>query len=179
MTEINNKSTILSGRRSLVLAAGAAAVAGVSVGWWRLRDQRLPMETERALWSAEFDQLDGQVLRLASLKGRPLVINFWATWCPPCVEEMPLLDRFYQENNPKGWQILGIAIDQPSSVRRFQAQFPVSYPLVLGGLQGNEFGRLLGNEQGSLPYTLALDREGRVLQRKLGRLDASDLAAWN
>jgi hypothetical protein len=63
-------------------------------------------------------------------------------------------------------------------VRRFQAQFPVSYPLVLGGLQGNEFGRLLGNEQGSLPYTLALDREGRVLQRKLGRLDASDLAAW-
>ncbi len=178
MTEINNKSTISSGRRSLVLAAGVAALAGIGVGWWRLRDQRLPLETERVLWSAEFDQLDGQVLSLANLKGRPLVINFWATWCPPCVEEMPLLDRFYQENKLKGWQILGIAIDQPSSVRRFQAQFPVSYPLVLGGLQGNEFCRLLGNEQGSLPYTMVLDREGRVLQRKLGRLDPSDLSAW-
>ena len=91
---------------------------------------------------------------------------------------MPLLDRFYQENKLKGWQILGIAIDQPSSVRRFQAQFPVTYPLVLGGLQGNELGRLLGNEQGSLPYTLVLDRKGQIFQRKLGRLDPSDLAAW-
>jgi peroxiredoxin len=91
---------------------------------------------------------------------------------------MPLLDRFYQENKLNGWQILGIAIDQPSAVRRFQAQFPVSYPLVLGGIQGNEFGQLLGNETGSLPYTLVLDPQGRILQRKLGRLSPSDLTSW-
>lgn len=178
MTEINSKSTILSDRRSVLMAAGLATLAGLGLGWWRLRDTRLPIDVEKALWGAEFEQLDGQMLAMSRLKGQPLVINFWATWCPPCVEEMPLLDRFYQENKLKGWQILGIAIDQPSSVRRFQAQFPVSYPLVLGGLQGNEFGRLLGNDQGSLPYTLVLDRKGQIFQRKLGRLDPSDLAAW-
>lgn len=178
MTEISNKSTFLSNRRGLLIVGSGAALAGVGMGWWRLREHQLPVAIEKALWEAEFEQLDGQSLALSSLKGRPLVINFWATWCPPCVEEMPLLDRFYQENKLKGWQILGIAIDQPSSVRRFQAQFPVSYPLVLGGVKGNEFGSLLGNAQGSLPYTMVLDREGRVLQRKLGRLDPSDLVAW-
>lgn len=178
MIEINNKSTIFSGRRSVLAAAGLATLAGLGVGWWRSRDTRLPIDVEKAMWGAAFEQLDGQMLAMSSLKGQPLVINFWATWCPPCVEEMPLLDRFYQENKLKGWQILGIAIDQPSSVRRFQAQFPVTYPLVLGGLQGNEFGRLLGNEQGSLPYTLVLDRKGQVFQRKLGRLAPSDVSAW-
>ena len=140
--------------------------------------EKTPWTGTPKLLSGAFKDSSGQAVTAESLKGKKVVMNFWATWCPPCVEEMPLLDRFYQENKVKGWQILGIAIDQPSSVRRFQAQFPVSYPLVLGGLQGNEFGRLLGNEQGSLPYTLVLDREGRVLQRKLGRLDPSDLSAW-
>lgn len=178
MTEINSKSTILMNRRGLLAVAVLAAMGGVAAGWWRSRDQHLPTATEALLWSAAFDQLDGQSLPLATLKGRPLVINFWATWCPPCVDEMPLLDRFYQENKLNGWQILGIAIDQPSAVRRFQAQFPVSYPLVLGGIQGNEFGQLLGNETGSLPYTLVLDPQGRILQRKLGRLSPSDLTSW-
>ena len=178
MNEIDNKSTFLTSRRSWLGVAAAATLGGVGVSWWRLHDQRLPPATEKALWDATFEQADGQTLAMSTLKGRPLVINFWATWCPPCVEELPLLDRFYQENKIKGWQILGIAIDQPSAVRRFQAQFPVSYPLVLGGVQGHEFGTLLGNPQGSLPYTLVLDRDGRILQRKLGRLDASDLAAW-
>ena len=102
MTEINSKSTILSGRRSVMMAAGLATLAGLGLGWWRLRDTRLPIDVEKALWGAEFEQLDGQMLAVSSLKGQPLVINFWATWCPPCVEEMPLLDRFYQENKLKG-----------------------------------------------------------------------------
>ena len=175
MTEINNKSTISSGRRSLVLAAGVAALAGIGVGWWRLRDQRLPMETERVLWSAEFDQLDGQVLSLANLKGRPLVINFWATWCPPCVEEMPLLDAFYRENRDKRWQMIGLAIDQPSRVRQFLNQYPVSYPIALAGLDGSELMRALGNEAGALPYTVVLNAKGEVTSRVLGRFEPSIL----
>ncbi|MFZ9424921.1 MAG: TlpA disulfide reductase family protein, partial [Limnohabitans sp.] len=96
----------------------------------------------------------------------------------PCVEEMPLLDRFFQQNSSKGWQIVGIAIDQPSAVRRFLAAQPVHYPIALGGLNGNHLGRQLGNETGSLPYTLVLDARGHVMQQKLGRLDAQDIQKW-
>ncbi len=73
---------------------------------------------------------------------------------------------------------MGIAIDQPSAVRRFLAAQPVRYPIALGGVTGNHLGRQLGNESGSLPYTLVLDARGRVIQQKLGRLDAQDLQKW-
>ena len=164
---------------ALLISAGLiAAILGIGLSSFKHRTTEAKDQAVELFLKEELKGPDGAIHATKEWRNKILVLNFWATWCPPCVEEMPLLDRFYQENKLKGWQILGIAIDQPSSVRRFQAQFPVSYPLVLGGLQGNEFGRLLGNEQGSLPYTLALDREGRGLQRKLGRLDASDLAAW-
>ena len=64
-------------------------------------------------WDTQWDDPQGEPLRLATFKGRPLVINFWATWCTPCVEEMPLLDAFYRENKARNWQMIGIAIDQP------------------------------------------------------------------
>ena len=165
-------------RHWMVGVAGAAVVAGVGLSWWRSAGGRLPPATEQLLWSSTFEQPHGEMLALASCRGAPLVINFWATWCPPCVEEMPLLDAFYQENLSKKWQIVGIAIDQPSAVRRFLAAQPVHYPIALGGVTGNHLGRQLGNESGSLPYTLVLDAHGRVLQQKLGRLDPQDLKKW-
>lgn len=165
-------------RHWMIGVAAGAVVAGVGVSWWRSTANRLPPAVEQLLWSSRFDQPDGSPLSLESFRGRPLVINFWATWCPPCVEEMPLLDRFFQQNSSKGWQIVGIAIDQPSAVRRFLAAQPVHYPIALGGLNGNHLGRQLGNETGSLPYTLVLDARGHVMQQKLGRLDAQDIQKW-
>ena len=166
-------------RRHWMIGVGAGAVlAGIGLSWWRSSAQRLPSAAEQLLWSSQFEQPDGSPLVLEACRGRPLVVNFWATWCPPCVEEMPLLDRFFQQNSSKGWQIVGIAIDQPSAVRRFLAAQPVRYPIALGGVTGNHLGRQLGNESGSLPYTLVLDARGRVIQQKLGRLDAQDLQKW-
>lgn len=159
--------------------AAGAALAGVGLSWWQRGAGRLPPEVEQLLWSSRFDQPDGSPVAMESFRGRPLVVNFWATWCPPCVEEMPLLDRFYQENSSKSWQIIGIAIDQPSAVRRFLAAQPVRYPIALGGLNGNHLARQLGNESGSLPYTLVLDARGRIIQQKLGRLDLQDFQKWN
>jgi thiol-disulfide isomerase/thioredoxin len=178
MTENISSESGPSRRHWLVGVAASAAVAGMSFAWWRGSSARLPPEAEQALWASQFEQPNGNALLLASLRGRPLVLNFWATWCPPCVEEMPLLDRFYRQNAAKNWQILGIAIDQPSAVRRFLGQYPVHYPIALGGLQGNDLGRLLGNEQGSLPYTVVLDAQGHLIQRKLGRLSPEDLDKW-
>jgi len=106
-------------RRTFLSVAAGALVAGLGVAWWRQRSVALPESVLAALWAAEFEQPDGTPLTLAQFKGQPLVVNFWATWCTPCVEEMPLLNAFYQQNKSKSWQVLGLAIDQPSAVKRF------------------------------------------------------------
>ena len=111
-------------------------------------------------------------------RSKPLVINFWATWCTPCIEEMPLLDAFFRQNASKSWQMVGLAIDQPSRVRQYLSQNAVSYPIGLAGMTGTNLGRLLGNAQGGLPFTLVLDGKGGVVQRKLGKLSAREIQAW-
>ena len=158
--------------------ASVAALAGAGVAWQRHKTQAVPETALNDFWSAEFDTPSGASLKLADFKGKPLVLNFWATWCPPCVEEMPLIDAFFRENSSKGWQVIGLAIDQPSQVKRFVAEFPVSYPIALGGMQGSEWVRQLGNAQGGLPFTVVFDVSGKVSSQKLGKLSAGEIQAW-
>jgi thiol-disulfide isomerase/thioredoxin len=163
-----------------VVFGGVAVLAAIAGSGLALKKQPagLDMETQQALWNAEFDTPDGQILKMQNLQGRPLVINFWATWCAPCVEEMPLLDIFFRQNASKGWQMVGLAIDQPSRVRQYLSQNAISYPIGLAGLTGTELGRYLGNEVGGLPFTVVLDGKGGVIQRKLGKLSAQEIQAW-
>lgn len=166
-------------RRTLMALTGLVALlSGAGLAHWLRQRSRLPSGAEQAIWSQQFDLTDGSTLDLATWQGKPLVINFWATWCPPCVEEMPLLDAFFQQNRSKGWQMLGIAIDQPSQVRRFLAQRPVQYPIALGGLDGMQLGEKLGNASGSLPFTVVLAADGRLIQAKLGKLSANEIQKW-
>jgi thiol-disulfide isomerase/thioredoxin len=167
-----------SSKRGLLAVAAAALAAGVGVQWWRHSPQTPADPSLQALWMASFEQADGTPLKLADFQGKPLVLNFWATWCTPCVEEMPLLDAFYRENKVKNWQMIGIAIDQPSSVRRFLGQNPVSYPIALGGLQGTEWGKALGNAQGGLPFTVVLNANGDVIAQYLGKLKEDQIKSW-
>ncbi len=172
-------STPTSSRRTLIALTGLVALlSGAGLAHWMRQRSRLPAAAEAALWTQEFDLTDGSTLDLATWKGKPLVINFWATWCPPCVEEMPLLDAFFQQNRLKGWQMLGIAIDQPSQIKRFLDQRPVSYPIALGGLHGLELGEKLGNANGSLPFTVVLAADGRLILSKLGKLSANEIQKW-
>ena len=163
-----------------VVFGGVAVLAAIAGSGLALKKQPagLDMETQQALWNAEFDTPDGQILKMQNLQGRPLVINFWATWCAPCVEEMPLLDIFFRQNVAKGWQMVGLAIDQPSRVRQYLSQNAISYPIGLAGMTGTELGRLLGNEVGGLPFTVVLDGKGSLIQRKLGKLSAQEILAW-
>jgi thiol-disulfide isomerase/thioredoxin len=166
-------------RQMLWLGLAAALGLGASIGWQTYtRRGQLNAAQLDALWSAEFDDPAGEVVALKRFQGKPLVVNFWATWCPPCIEEMPLLDAFFQKNQANGWQMLGLAIDQPSQVRRFLTQKPVSYPIGLAGLNGPELARQLGNESGALPFTLVLDAGGEVIQAKLGKLSEEDIQSW-
>ena len=111
-------------------------------------------------------------------RGKPLLVNFWATWCPPCVEELPMIDAFYRQHVGKSWQVLGLAIDQPSAVRTFLARTPVSFPIGLAGLEGTELGKSLGNASGGLPFSVVVSAAGQLLHRKIGRLSATDLSGW-
>lgn len=168
-------------RRGWVLgtAAIAAGAAGVGLSWYRTRltggdDAALGAE----FWGLRFEQPGGGELAMDSLRGAPLLLNFWATWCPPCVKEMPLLDAFYREQQARGWHVVGLAIDSPTPVREFLAKHPVTFPIGLGGLGGTELGRTLGNPSGALPFTVVIDRNARVMDRKLGALKSSDLSQW-
>ena len=175
--------TINTNRRTAMYAtvAALAAMAGAGVAWKRQAWQDsggIASDVMSAFWAAEFDTPTGESLSIISFQGRPLVINFWATWCTPCIEEMPLIDSFFRENKEKGWQVLGLAIDQPSRVRQFLSQFPVSYKIGLAGLTGTELGKTLGNEVGGLPFTVVLDAQGRLIQRKVGKLTPDDIKKW-
>lgn len=184
--DLSGESLPSGTRRATVLAGlGVAAAAGL-IGWgareWVQRggwgEGALSEEVSRTLWSSSFEQPDGQTLSMANLKGRPLVLNFWATWCQPCIAEMPLLDAYFKQNTSKGVQVLGLAIDQPSSVRHFLSLRPVSYPIGLAGLQGPQLSKDLGDAQGGLPFTLVFAPNGDLLHRHLGRLHEADIAGW-
>ncbi len=169
----------LSRRHALYAGvATVAAAAGVGVALRRHASGAVTPDALQAVWASEFDTPKGETLKLADFRGKPLVLNFWATWCPPCVEEMPLLDAFFRQNSAYGWQVIGLAIDQPSLVKRFMGQFPVDYPIALGGMNGSELGRLLGNAQGGLPFTVVFDAAGNVKVQKLGKLSADEIKSW-
>lgn len=174
-------SAPVGSRRGWLAAATGLALAGVGAGLaWRTsqRQSQVISEAEASFWQQQFTQLDGKVLTTASLRGKPLVLNFWATWCPPCVEELPLLSAFFNENKSKGWQVFGLAVDQATPVTRFLAQSPLGFPVALAGFPGIEVSKSLGNLSGGLPFTVVFGSAGRVLHRKMGKLTPDDLRAW-
>ena len=174
--------TSSSTRRTWMLGgvAAAAAVAGGGAAWWResASSQAAGEQLSASFWASRFEQPDGQALQMASLKGKPLLLNFWATWCPPCVQELPLLNAFYGEHRAKGWQVLGLAIDQPANVQKFLQRMPLDFPVVLGGLGGAELSRGLGNDKGGLPFTVMFAADGSISKRKIGQLTEKDLESW-
>lgn len=165
------------GRRWWLAGGVALAAAGAGLGgrWWQERRQAPPEEPP---WPLAFPRPEGGELRMAALYGRPLVLNFWATWCPPCVEELPELDRFHRAWGPRGWQVVGLAVDAPTPVREFLTRLPLGFPVGLAGLQGSELSRQLGNERGALPFTVVFAADGRIAQRKLGQTTFDELSAW-
>lgn len=163
-------------------AAGlAAAAAGFLLGPLVLRstggDGSGAGTGDSALRAGAFPDLTGQVRRLSEWRGKVLVCNFWATWCAPCREEIPMLMATRAKYAPTGLEIVGIALDNPANVRQFAASFKISYPVLLAEAEGLDLMRALGNTGGGLPYTVVADRQGGVVHRKLGALKEADLEA--
>ena len=164
-------------RRWLLGGAGAAAlVAGAGGAWWQTR-HREP-SAESMFWTLRFERPEGGELVVASLRGHPVLLNFWATWCPPCVTEMPLLSAFHVAQQARGLRVLGLAVDGPTPVREYLARRPVSFPVGLAGLDGVDLARTLGNSSGALPFSVLFDAEGHAIRHKLGALRPEDLEIW-
>ncbi len=174
------QTSLTAGRRRLLYAgvAATAAAAGAGLAWWKWRPHETSQDAAAALWPLSFETPAGSTLAMQTLRGKPLLVNFWATWCPPCIDELPLLDEFYRQNASKGWQVIGLAIDQPSAVRKFLERTPISFPVGLAGLGGTELSKTLGNVAGGLPYTVVVSGSGQVLERRMGRLTSADLSQW-
>lgn len=156
----------------------AAGLAGALVAWQKFEPHAVMDEAVLNFWTQSFERPEGGNLSMQAFQGKPLLINFWATWCPPCIEELPLIDAFYNQNKSKSLQVIGLAVDQPSMVRRYLTQKPLSFPVGLAGFNGTELGRTLGNSQSVLPFSVIFDAKGRLLAQKAGKLDQSDLEAW-
>lgn len=147
---------------ALGVAAGARG-AGASI---------LPADP---VFGRSFADLQGHDQALSAYVGRPVLMNFWASWCAPCVREMPLLETLHQRH--PGLSVLGLAIDTRVNVERFLQKVPVTYPLLLTGTQGIPLMRELGNKGGGLPFTLLFDRNGRVADSVMGELEPEDIQA--
>ena len=179
--------------RALVLVALAALIVGGALLWHeQLQRQRARAELERiaalreraappirhidnadALFAATLPRVEGGDTALRTLRGRVLVVNFWASWCPPCIGEMPGLSQFARQHPDIA--LIGIAVDEAQAVQEFLQRSPVSYPVLVAGDRGIDLIDALGDVQHDLPYTVVIGADGRVLAQHLGRIDPATL----
>ena len=123
--------------------------------------------------------LDGRQVALPeAYAGRPILINFWASWCGPCIEEMPELDRYAAAQGPNGTQVVGIALDRRDDVRAFLQHTPVAYPILIDVPGPRDSSVQLGNPKGVLPYTALIGADGRLLKQKIGPFAQGEIEDW-
>jgi thiol-disulfide isomerase/thioredoxin len=157
--------------------AAAAVAAGVCV-WLLARAPDGDVAADiapPAIFAATFADPAGHRQSLGQFEGKVVVLNFWATWCAPCREEMPAFARAERRWGPRGVQFVGLANEDPRRVERFGRDIGVSYPLWVGGEEVGEFSRRLGNRLGALPYTVILDATGTPKRAKVGAYSEAEL----
>jgi len=156
--------------KQLLIAVLGAAVFACSA--------QAASETAPDLLSTPLPGLDGREHRIDDWKGELRIVNFWASWCAPCRSELPLLSATRLQWQGKGLEVIGVAVDGVDEVRDFIGQSQLAYPVLVAQQQGQALMRVNGNAYASLPFTLLLDAQGRVLQRHAGVLDARLLQEW-
>ena len=169
-------------RLMLTALLTASAIAGVAYFLLRGEGTGLPAGPSvakrelDALYETVLSDLDGHSQTLTQWRGKVLVLNYWATWCTPCRDEMPMLSALQTRLAARGVQFVGIANDEPGKVREFARKTPVTYPLLIGSYDTFRVTADFGNTAMGLPFTIVLDREGEMRVAKLGRIDEDALA---
>jgi thiol-disulfide isomerase/thioredoxin len=163
----------------LIGLAAAAGLSGAGFSWWRPREREQRRQQEAEAVELFFQQTlpdsNGKVFAFEQLRGQPVVANFWATWCAPCIEEMPELSALASEVAGSGTRFVGVGVDNPDAIARFSSKLPVSYPLVVANATGAFLAARFGNTAGGLPYTVVIGADGRVREQILGRVRIESL----
>lgn len=175
-----NTRRILAGATVAIVAAGGGVLAShwLTGGNTELAHAAQAPSAQNPvaqLWAAPVTTVDGKPQSLSMLKGHPIVVNFWASWCGPCVEEMPALSQLQREYAKKGIQFVGLGVDSDKNVQAFLQKVKVAYPIYVTGFGGADLARAFGNTAGGLPYTVVIDANGNVRSTKLGQIDPKEL----
>ena len=162
---------------ALAVAGAIALAAGLYFGWETGEPSTRDIRGQDAtpLLGVSLPDTQGREQALAQWKGKVIVVNFWATWCVPCREEMPQFVKAQQELGGRGVQFVGIAIDQPDKIDAFAKELNLNYPALVGGYGALELSKAMGNWLGALPFTVIVDRTGRVAHTQLGPLKDADM----
>lgn len=135
-------------------------------------------ELPAAFWQTTLTDSQARPVTLAAFRGRPLVLNFWARWCPPCLAEIPDFIDAGAAFRPQGVELIGIAVENEiTPIADFVEQHGIDYPVLIGELQGLPLMEALGNGQGALPFTVVIDKRGNIVARKVGRMSKSEMNA--
>jgi len=161
-------------KRQITLYVAIALLFAAIGGYFSWKKFSLVEPAEAAvasLWRTTLPDAQNQPRAWSEWQGKVLLVNFWATWCPPCVEEMPELAALQTEMADKNLQIIGIGIDSPSNIQQFSSKYKITYPLLMAGIEGTELARQFGNQAGGLPFTVLISPDGKIQKTYLGRLD--------
>lgn len=163
--------------RTGLFIAGAALLAlalGLGVGLWRAAPGSTQLSANE-IYATRYPNLRGKSQSLGDWRGKVLVLNFWATWCPPCREEIPDFIQLHTDYSGKNVAIVGIALDGQTAVTEFAKDFGINYPLLLGGAEAYDFAARLGNTSKGIPFTAILNPEGKVVYVGLGAIRKAEL----
>ena len=168
--------------RSHWLILGLAVLVAAAGAYMQHRGQQ-PAKTDTSIIGQHvpaltLNDLDGLPHRLSDYRGQRVLLNFWASWCGPCLEEMPALQQAQEKFRERGAIVVGISMDSADRVRAFLAEHPVNYPILLGDMRSPSTTLILGDTSEMLPYSVLVDADGRILDTHLGILSNQQLEQW-
>ena len=163
--------------RDLAIALGVCVIAGAA-GFISYRVLHREPAVQAVRPDLEFRDLAGAPHKLSEWNGKLLLVNFWATWCAPCLQEMPMLVEAQKAHGAHGLQIVGIAMDETEPVARMSERLQLNYPVMAGGEEIAKAMDALGDELGALPFSVLIAPDGRILDKRSGALSAGELKEW-
>jgi len=172
---MTNASPRAASRWLVYAVAGLAALALGVVAFRNLPAPDPAARDASPILAISLPDPDGREQSLSQWRGKLLVVNFWATWCAPCREEMPMFVQAQSAHGARGLQFVGIAVDDVPKVRRFAAEIGLNYPVLVGGYGAMELSKTLGNSVMALPFTVVIDRTGNVVLTQLGPVRAAQI----